>query len=166
MGEIRYHGLLVTDSVQKRFWAKVDRSGKCWLWTGSSSRGYGTIRLTTGVIVYAHRLSYAIHRHGDIKDLQVCHVCDTPLCVNPAHLFEGTAFDNSLDAWSKGRAVLPGNAPRGETHHSAKLSEVSVSKIRSLLSAGESMASVARRFGVSTQAIFNIKNGRSWATTK
>ena len=32
-----------------------------------------------------------------------CHKCDTPWCVNPEHIFIGTAKDNSLDAHAKGR---------------------------------------------------------------
>lgn len=41
------------------------------------------------------------------SDLQACHRCDNANCVNPRHLFAGSAKDNSDDMIAKGRARHP-----------------------------------------------------------
>ena len=45
---------------------------------------------------------------------------------------------------------------------SSKLTEDQVREIRRLLKAGQSLAKLAKRFGVSRTAIRNIGNGRKW----
>ncbi len=43
------------------FWAKVDKSGKCWLWTGHCNRnGYGRLYRHFPDPVLAHRLAWEI----------------------------------------------------------------------------------------------------------
>jgi hypothetical protein len=75
----------------------------CWLWTQSvKSYGYGQVQ-SRGVNYHAHRLAYALFVGPIPRGMFVCHVCDTPLCVNPAHLFLGTHSDNMRDARTKGR---------------------------------------------------------------
>ena len=74
----------------------------CWLWTGAAiGSGYGQM-WAFGKPRSATHVSWFL-RYGVWPDLNVLHRCDTPPCVNPDHLFLGTAADNFYDMKNKGR---------------------------------------------------------------
>lgn len=96
-----------------RFWSRVDRSpgygphGTCWRWTGGTDGRYGQI-WRDGKRVRAHRASWEMALGTPFPpEKDACHHCDTPLCVNPAHVFPGTPSENAIDAVRKGRVVTP-----------------------------------------------------------
>lgn len=142
-------------SLDDRFWSKVNKTEYCWLWTGcTNNQGYGRIRYND-ITLLAHRVSWQI-RFGEIPTgLLVLHTCDNRICVNPQHLSLGTQKDNMLDANNKGRLIS------GEKHYNSKLTQEDVSAIKSMLSY-RSCAEIGRMFGVSSRNISSIKLGQSW----
>lgn len=150
----------------ERFWEKVDVCGpdECWEWqAGREATGYGRInRGRTGDgIVRAHVASYEL-AHGPVsKGLMVCHTCDNPPCVNPAHLYAGTASDNHRDARERG-LWRPTPLP-GEKNGCAKLTEVHVREIRRRYAAGGvSYGHLAVEYGVSENAIRQVVRRLKW----
>lgn len=152
----------VDQSLADRFWMKVLKGHRCWMWIGCTQApaGYGRIGLggKSGGTAYAHRVSYAIH-FGDPGELFVLHSCDNPRCVRPDHLFLGTHGDNMADASTKGRAG-PKRFVFGERHHNSKPTDTEVENIRAAYP-GESQESIARRYGVSQSTISSIVRGKT-----
>src|SRR3990167_8700408 len=112
-----------THSIEQRFWGKVRKTPGCWLWTAKLLKGYGRLWVA-GHSERAHRVAWLLH-YGQIDaGLLVLHKCDNPCCVNPKHLFLGTASDNILDAAAKGRMA------HGEKNGNRKLTTDQVLTIR------------------------------------
>ena len=144
-------------------WHVVTEAG-CWEWVGSRTpKGYGKVHFK-GRTKRAHRISYEL-AHGPIPNgLTVCHTCDNPPCINPAHLFLGTNADNRRDMMAKGRSCAPKRPASGERNGFAKLTAAIVREIRALAAAGSlTKVEIGRRYGISGAHVANIASGRSWA---
>jgi hypothetical protein len=145
-----------------RFLAKVDKTGlnECWNWTaGRNLYGYGQFWMD-GKQWGAHRVSYEIY-NGPIPTGEgyhgtcVCHSCDNPPCVNPAHLFIGTITDNTRDRNAKGRA----QCTQGVAHHQSKLNEAQVRAIRT---DPRPHRAIAGDYGITQQHVGKIKRLEQW----
>lgn len=152
-------------SIEERFWAKVLKTDKCWLWQGAiNENGYGVINIgrsvqvecekSKSILIRVHRLSYELH-FGEIGDgLDVCHTCDVRNCIRPDHLFEGTRKENMEDCKNKGRSLRV----KSKT---AVLNEDAVRDIRNR--SKESQTALAEEFKVSVGLISAVILRKRWA---
>jgi len=146
----------------ERFLSKVEKTNTCWIWIGGKgAKNYGVFSMRHKDHK-AHRIAYDMYIGEVPDDLFVCHVCDNHICVNPSHLFLGTAQDNSDDMISKGRQKH-NNAPLGENHGMHKLTAKHVEEIRRIyLQGGVSQYTLAQKYNVSQGEISNIVIYKNW----
>jgi hypothetical protein len=142
--------LVTPPTLAERFWAKVAKGDPdaCWEWTGRRHKqGYGIFWIGTKPLL-GHRVAFAL-ANGPVPAGQcVCHRCDNPPCVNPAHLFLGTQQENMRDMSRKRR----GHA----------LTADQVAEVRALREGGLTVREVAARFGVSAATVTrDVRLGRA-----
>ncbi len=142
------------DTPEERFWARVIKTDTCWIWTKAKRVGYGILHVE-GNLWGAHQYAWFL-TYGYRSKMFILHSCDTPACVNPAHLREGTPADNSQDMTDRGRQA------KGGRNGKAKLTEECVLEIKRLLKEGAKMVSIAKKFGVAHPTISNIKHNHCW----
>lgn len=143
------------NTPEERFWSRVDKTAACWNWTGHVQvGGYGHVQFK-GKLYVAHRLAW-FFTYGSHPTQLLLHSCDNPRCVNPSHLREGTAKENSGDAISRNRTA------RGTAVNTAKLQESDILRIRQSLTEGTRIADLARKFNVTWQNIRAIRDRQTW----
>jgi len=150
-------------TIRERFWARVapENENGCRLWVGNFfTTGYGDFAWK-GRSTGAHRVAWMLERGEIPAGKLICHHCDVKGCVNPDHLYVGSALDNSRDAHQRNR-VRP---PKGEQHSAAKLTAAAVVEIRRR-AATESTASLAREFGAGWATVRDVIAGRTWKSVR
>ena len=137
---------------------EFDLNGGCWLWSGNTgSAGYGRTRIWNRPGL-AHRVAYQTFV-GPIRDgLFVCHKCDVPACVNPAHLFVGTPAENTADMVAKGRKT----SREGQRNTASKLTVDAVLAIRQDEWLPGAAHRLAAALGVSPATVRDVRARRSW----
>jgi len=175
-----------------RLYEKIEDSSNpkaCWLWKASfQNHGlrYGRFWLN-GKTITAHRAMWIL-TFGSIQDeLEVCHSCDNPSCVNPNHLWLGTRHQNIADRNAKGRTAKgnrngaythpesrrtgnknglhrdPSRAARGERNGNSKLTADQVVTIRRLHRTGKyGYSTLGRLFNVDQGTVANVVKQRTW----
>jgi hypothetical protein len=148
--------------MNETFWERVNTGAPhtCWYWTGLlSPTGYGRVQMHGHASRQAHRVAWELV-NGPIPDgLHVCHTCDTPACVNPAHLFLGAHADNMHDMRDKGRRK---GKHRGSAHARTHLTERDIQIIRVLAGIGCTHKEIAERYAVKEPAVWKIVHRKAW----
>lgn len=140
------------DKVEWLFDMAVD-DGECQLChLAPNTKGYSPISFGRTIKMRAHRLVYIVLNPNMNQELMVLHKCDNRRCINPDHLFAGTAQDNTDDMIAKGRKV---DDP--EVGHRKKLATAKI--IAVYRQEGMSNVEISRRTGLSQSTIGNYIGG-------
>jgi len=145
--------------IKERFLEKVVKQDSgCHEWAGSLAKnGYGNFH-KDGKTHYSHRIAWEIE-HGEEPSDYVLHKCDNRKCVNPSHLFLGTAKENTQDMIRNNRM----SRRDGEYNNQNVVSSKQVEQIKHLLQENsETISSIAQRFGVKYDVVWHIATNRTW----
>jgi hypothetical protein len=150
-------------SLKERFDEKyqVEANTGCWLWTGAVTKikgsvwCYGVISIDNKKRVATRASWFLTHGYLPSPDIQVLHKCDTPLCVNPNHLFLGTQADNMADCERKGRK----NVMFGERAGMSKLTDAIVASIRNDT---RTFQEIAKEHDIHESTVAAIRYNRTW----
>jgi HNH endonuclease len=170
-------------SVKCSILNRYDIVNECWEWTGKVGKnGYGTVvKAENGKKMHllAHRESYKIFKGEIPTSLNVCHTCDNRKCINPDHLWIGTAKDNIQDAILKGRMkkttgykhteenkakfkLRKRPMTKGELSPLSKLKDQDVIEIRRMIKENITQTDIAKKYGVTQSVISRIKDREVW----
>lgn len=133
-------------------------SDACVYWPFAKTDGRGQI-YCEGILQLAHRVVCTLaHGKPPFEKAHAAHSCGKGhlACVNPMHLRWATCEENAADR------IIHGTDNRGVKNHRSKLTEADVVEIKKMITAGESLASIARSYSVCPATIGHIKARNSW----
>lgn len=134
----------------------IDPNTLCWIWIRRCNVGGYPMISFENQDVFVHRISLEKKMGRKIKPKhKSLHKCDTPCCINPDHLFEGTQIDNMVDMVKKNRSS------KGINQFSCKLTEEKVREIK-YGHKGLNHRELSEIYGVSAFTISTIRRGLKW----
>ncbi len=149
----------VWDRVEK--YTMPEPNSGCWLWTGACAAD-GYPRITIGSLTNKTKKSVRVNRlvcdaaHGLPDGMHALHKCDNIICINPDHIYPGSAKQNTQDCVSRGRRT---QIKCGSQNSRAVLSEEDVLAIRLSTKSGVELANI---YNVSQANISMIKSRKNW----
>jgi hypothetical protein len=166
-------------TAEARFWSKVERRRGCWIWKARVDRGgYGIFSVSRHRLVRCHRWVWVLLRGRLPAAGCLLHRCGDRRCVNPGHLYLGTAHQSHEPRRPRQRLAAPdprrprgdrhwthrkpGKVRRGERSNLSKLRAAQVLRIRALHARGITVEELADRFHVVRETIRNIVRFRTW----
>lgn len=170
MGELEWRDRLERLDAKTRAYIEdrieYDTNGGCWLWSDTvyvKSDGF-PIRSVQfrGVTEPMHRASAGVYKGQLPADAYVCHTCDNPWCVNPSHLYFGTAKTNTADMVSRGRAVWQREPEKHRLSGMVAACKLTWEQVDKIREDRRSSRAVARDYGVNESAIRGIRKGRTY----
>lgn len=125
----------------------------CWIWRGAKNHnGYGIMLGPNRKTCRAHRRCLEVQQGNPIPSgMEVCHTCDNPSCVNPAHLWVGTTSDNAIDKTQKGRNPI------------VALTDFQVREIKA---SKDNTNTLARRYNVGWNVVDNVRKKKTYRHVK
>lgn len=147
--------LNIAERLEHAGWT-VTASG-CWEFNGSRRHGYGQIALAGKRNEIASRAAYMAWVGPIEAGLFVCHRCDNPPCINPAHLFLGSHDENVQDCVSKSRNV------HGVRQWKSKLTDEDARGVRETYATGlYTQRQVGEMFGIVQTTVSAVITGKHW----
>lgn len=148
-----------TPDLETAFYKSTIVSGKenCWKSTACVDKdGYPLISFQAKQF-RANRVAIIISGRDLKENEQACHTCGNSWCVNPDHIYAGTAKQNTQDK------VKHGTHLQGEKCHMAKLKADDILEIRN---SNLKIKDLAKLYNVSHGNISMIKSGKTWRHVK
>ena len=161
---------------QKQLFDYVVKSRNgCWNWTRCKQAGYGVAYFGKRRVL-AHRAAWESVNGPIPEGMSICHSCDNPSCINPAHLWLGTHKQNMHDAIQKGRASkppvhvggehwrlkYPHMVQRGEDNPNAIMTDEQVIQMRKDYVSGQPLDEICARYEINRATMHDYTSGRSW----
>ena len=148
-------------------WERIEKytmpepNSGCWLWIGACAAD-GYPRITIGSLTDKSKKSVRVNRfvchafHGLPDGMHALHKCDNVICINPDHIYPGTAKQNTKDCIERQRRT---QIRRGEANAMSVLKTEDVLYIRESEKRGVDLAT---KYGVSQATISLIRSRKLW----
>lgn len=149
----------------------LDEETGCMNWIGSKNQhGYGQFssychKKKKSFVQRVHRFLTKQKAGRELSSHEFsCHTCDNPACVNPAHLYIGSAMDNSKDMMKRKGHYLAIDPTRSVR---SKFTPEQVKEIRlEHKQGGITHADLGRKYGIDSSVMSKIVRGLRYKHVK